>query len=512
MRWNRRHLAGWILAAATLALVNTPQFKSFARLPGEIQLPAGQEQEIRLNLPFALTVRTEQGEVVRLNGQSQGRDAALIGRGESVVVDGVNPGAANLQFRLFGFPIKRVSVSVVPEMRLIPGGHAIGVRLRSEGVMVVGYSVVNDGSERPRQPGREAGIQPGDVILSINGQALLSEAQTAEAINAGAAVGEPLRLVCKRNGEIFERKVTPVQDAGTGRYVVGLYVRDGAAGVGTLTYFDPKSGKYGALGHIITDQDTGKAIDVREGQIIKATITGVRKGERGQAGEKMGTFLEDGLPWGDIQKNTEFGITGSATAIPANPLYPQPLPVGLMSQVHEGPAKILTVLDGINIEAFDIEIQRVIRQNTADSKSMILRVTDLRLLNRTGGIVQGMSGSPIIQDGRLIGAVTHVFVNDPTRGYGVFIEWMLQESGALPGNRVEVGTRALVGPWFFSVFRGMSHFLLKRRELFSLRISLSKEDYGRQARNLVMPTDKRPFASYQGGDRGNGQGSRTGLR
>ncbi len=450
MRWNRRHLTGWFVAATVLALVSTPQFRAFANLPGEIQLPAGQEQELHLGMPFTLTVQSSEGGVIGLNGQTVGKGASRLGGGDRVVLDGVQPGAANLQFRLFGIPIRQVSVSVVPEMRLVPGGHAIGVRLRSEGVMVVGYSLASDASGRPRQPGREAGIQPGDVLLTINGQPLLSEAQTAEAINTGARAGQPLNICFRRGSEVFERSVTPIHDAVTDRYVIGLYVRDGAAGVGTLTFFDPVSKKYGALGHIITDQDTGKAIDVREGQIIKATITGVKKGERGQAGEKIGSFLEDSRPWGNIEKNTEFGIVGEADGISTNPLYPVAIPVGLMRQVHEGPAQILTVLDGTGIEAFDVEIQRVIHQSSPDSKSMVIRVTDPRLLAKTGGIVQGMSGSPILQDGRLVGAVTHVFVNDPTRGYGVFIEWMLQESGVMERLPVEVGARALVGSGSFT--------------------------------------------------------------
>ena len=445
MSWNRP-LAGWVLAAAIVGLVNTPPFKSYARLPSRIEVPAGQAQEIQLNLPFGLTVEADAGEVVGLNGRPFGKAVARVPRGESLVLDGLQPGDANVELRLFGWvPIKRVSVAVVPEIRVIPGGHSIGVRLRSEGVMVVGYSVVNG----DRQPGREAGIQPGDVLLSINGRTLTSEAQTGDVINEEAAAGRPLQVRVKRDGNVFGRTVTPVQDTHSGRYVVGLYVRDGAAGVGTLTFFDPQSHKYGALGHIITDQDTGKAIDVREGQIVKATITGIQRGERGQAGEKIGVFAEDGPPWGNIERNTEFGITGEAAHVPQNPLFPTPIPVGLMYQVHEGPAKILTVLDGSNIEGFDVEIQRVIRQTTPDGKSMILRVTDPRLLSKTGGIVQGMSGSPIIQDGRLVGAVTHVFVNDPTRGYGVFIEWMLQESGAMAPAQNLVGAGDLPGARLF---------------------------------------------------------------
>lgn len=358
-----------------------------------------------------------------------------------MALNAVNEGKANVEFRLFGFiPIRRVAVDVVPRIEVVPGGHSIGVKLRSEGVMVVGYSVLVGKDGREYQPARQAGVEIGDAILSINGEPATSEEQVARLINVAGVQGKTLRLELKRSGLRLEKAVVPVEDRNSGKYVIGLYVRDGAAGVGTLTFYDPRSGKYAALGHVITDADTNRPIDLREGQIVKAVITGIEKGRRAEAGEKIGVFTDD-LPLGNIERNTEFGITGSLSGLPENPLFRGAIPVGFMNQVKEGPAKILTVVEGSRIEQFDIEIVRLVRQVRPDGKGMIVKITDPRLLKRTGGIIQGMSGSPIVQDGKLVGAVTHVFVNDPTRGYAVFIEWMLMEAGVFDNVKFNVGAR-----------------------------------------------------------------------
>ncbi|MGE5702682.1 MAG: SpoIVB peptidase, partial [Clostridia bacterium] len=212
-------------------------------------------------------------------------------------------------------------------------------------------------------------------------------------------------------------------------YRMGLYIRDSAAGVGTLTFYEPKSGAYGALGHVISDVDTGQAIVVGDGQIVQASVTSIEKGESGNPGEKFARFYNESVVLGNITKNTPFGIFGKMKESPKRSYYQEAIPVALAEQVQEGPAKILTVVDGQRVEEFDIEIVNVVKQHFPATKGMIIRVTDKRLLDKTGGIVQGMSGSPIIQNGKLVGAVTHVFVNDPTSGYGCFIEWMLQDAG-----------------------------------------------------------------------------------
>jgi len=252
--------------------------------------------------------------------------------------------------------------------------------------------------------------------------------------------------------------VTPVQDGESGRWRVGLYIRDGASGVGTLTFYHPASRKFGALGHVIAENETKKPFEFAEGLITAADVVRIQKGKRASPGEKITKQLESGPRLGIIEKNSRFGIFGRLSGAVRNPLYPEPIPVAMASQVKEGPAEMLTVVDGQKIERFQIEIVRLMRQPTAEGKNMIVQVTDPRLLSETGGIVQGMSGSPIIQDGRLVGAVTHVFVNDPTRGYGVLIEWMLQEAGILKAETGAADPRGTVSlPGGSSVVPGNSN-------------------------------------------------------
>lgn len=343
------------------------------------------------------------------------------------------PGMINLDLRLFGvLPLKRVTLQVVPPVRVIAGGHSIGVLLHAQGVIVVGYANIHeDGNPIDSSPARQAGILPGDVIVRIEGKVVQSDSQVSFLIDQLARKKDVLRFQVKRNGTLQEYRIKPSYCSETKRYRVGLYVRDGAAGVGTLTFFEPDTKKYGALGHVITNSETNKFLDLRDGKIVGASVQGIQKGERGKIGEKIGVFFGDRQTTGSIEKNTMCGIFGTMKGNLSNPLFPKLMPVAMGHQIKKGKAKMLTVLNGEKIEAFDVEIQNIFSQPRPDGKSFIIRITDPELLNRTGGIIQGMSGSPIIQDGRLVGAVTHVFINDPTRGYGVLAESMLEEAGLL---------------------------------------------------------------------------------
>jgi len=345
------------------------------------------------------------------------------------------PGRLEMQFRLLGLlPLHRMTVNVVPETRVIPGGHSIGVLLHSRGVMVVGLAAIREPSGNKVNPAAKAGIMNGDIILRVNKRCVNSERQLRDEINRCGSKGLDLTLEIKRADKIFNVVLQPVFCTETGRYRIGLCIRDSAAGVGTLTFYDPASKKYGALGHMITDMNTGRRIDLVDGSIVEAAVQGIHQGRRGRPGEKIGLFNGGGLK-GNIIKNTPFGIFGTLERLPVNPFYRQPLPVALSYQVKKGPAQILTVLQENKMERFNIEILQVMPQARPDGKGMVIRVTDPRLLQTTGGIIQGMSGSPIIQNGRLIGAVTHVFVNDPSRGYGVLAEWMIREAGLWPEQK-----------------------------------------------------------------------------
>jgi len=236
-------------------------------------------------------------------------------------------------------------------------------------------------------------------------------------------------LLVERAGERAEVEIMPAIDPRDKVYRLGIWVRDSTAGIGTLTFYDPDTGFFGALGHAITDVDTGIVLPVGYGGIYQSSVVDVNKGKRGEPGELLGQFFDADTQIGEIEKNTDFGVFGTTDLPLENALYPAGLPIGTRADIHIGEAEILTTLVDGEIHAYDCEILKLNDQDTANTRSMVLQITDPELLESTGGIVQGMSGSPIIQDGRIVGAVTHVFVNDPTQGYGVYIEWMLGASG-----------------------------------------------------------------------------------
>jgi stage IV sporulation protein B len=261
----------------------------------------------------------------------------------------------------------------------------------------------------------------------VDGIAVENASQLAEMIARAGA--RPLAVEYARDGAVMSTTLIPGLDNASGTFRMGAWVMDSTAGVGTLSFYDPDSGRYGALGHAITDGDTGQVLTVGQGQILRASVVDVKKGAKGAPGELKGSFLREAEVLGSIERNGILGIYGSMDEAYVNPLYPEGLPIGLRGDVHTGAAQILSTVDGQGIKAYDVEIVQVNQQQNPAPKSMVIRVTDPVLLEKTGGIVQGMSGSPIIQDGKLIGAVTHVLVGDPAKGYGIFIENMLDAAG-----------------------------------------------------------------------------------
>ncbi len=303
---------------------------------------------------------------------------------------------------------------------LIPGGQAVGVALKTDGVLVV---------SRVNQSEMKTPLHIGDVILSVDEKTVGSAQELSSMVNEAGT--DSVKLSVLRGGKPITLEASvPVSEA-DGKRRLGVWVRDSTAGVGTLSYVDPRTLAYGALGHAIVDGDTGDMLSVKDGAILEASVVGVLKGESGRAGELKGSFLKEGRQIGTLKLNSLYGIYGVMERLPQNPLYPDGLPVGLREHAHEGKAEILSTVDGDLPEAYSVEILRCFDQSKPSQKGMILRVTDERLLLKTGGIVQGMSGSPIIQDGRIIGVVTHVYLSDPMQGYGMYIEWMLERSNAL---------------------------------------------------------------------------------
>ena len=317
-----------------------------------------------------------------------------------------------------------------PEKMLYPGGQAIGILLRTDGILVVGQSPIFVDGEA-QNPAEEAGIQPGDVITSVGDTAVTHDDQLALLVNQLGEQQKPVILHIQRQNREMTKEITPIYCAESKSYRIGLLIRDNAGGVGTLTFVDPETMEYGALGHMISNNETQSKINILKGKLVTAQIQGIKKGTSGYPGEKIGRFVSN-FSLGTIEKNTTAGIFGVLTDenVLTESSYTQALPTAAPNQIVLGPAQIFTAIDGNKVECFDVEIEKVMPAHK-DGKGLVVRVTDPVLLEKTGGIVQGMSGSPIIQNGRIIGAVTHVFINDPTRGYGILIHDMLQETSIL---------------------------------------------------------------------------------
>lgn len=330
-----------------------------------------------------------------------------------------------VELRLLGFiPVKTTHVSVIDEQMLTPGGTAFGIKLFTKGVIVVDINNIETSSGLAC-PAKLAGILKGDIILTLNGREVASNEDVASIISQSG--GEGLNVTLKRDEQTIKTLLVPALSSVDGNYKGGLWVRDSSAGIGTITYYDRSEKLFAGLGHGICDSDTGKIMPLATGEICDVQINSVLKGQAGSPGELRGSFTSDESN-GELLLNNETGIFGTINENPNN--FPS-IPVKLKQQVVTGKAKIICTLGTDGPKEYEINIDRVDMNPKAQTKNMIISVTDPALLHKTGGIVQGMSGSPIIQDGKLVGAVTHVFVNNPVKGYGIFVENMINFSNKL---------------------------------------------------------------------------------
>lgn len=326
----------------------------------------------------------------------------------------------------YGIPIKQVQVQVVDRQMVVPGGNAFGIKMFTEGVIVVGLSDIAT-SEASLNPAKTAGIRVGDIILSMDGKEVASNEDVGAIVSSSG--GKPVDVELERSGVMQTLSLCPVK-SNDGVYRAGIWVRDSSAGIGTMTYYDPANGIFAGLGHAICDIDTGNIMPLHSGEIVDVAILGVNKGEAGAPGELKGSFMPKIT--GELCVNSQCGIFGLG-GVPD--MKSEPVPLALRQEVTEGPAVIRCTLGGNQVEEYQVEIEKVSLGQDHPTKNMIIRVTDPVLLEKTGGIVQGMSGSPILQNGKLVGAVTHVFVNDPTRGYGIFSENMSEMSRNVEKSR-----------------------------------------------------------------------------
>ncbi|MFW2487580.1 SpoIVB peptidase [Clostridium chromiireducens] len=347
--------------------------------------------------------------------------------GNTINKSGENDDEYEIKF-LGMIPLKSLQVQKIKELELYPGGNPIGVRVNSEGVLIVGYSDIEIDNKKEESPGKVGGLEIGDVILKINDEEMENSLDLLKTIKE--CDKEDIKVDILRNGENLS-KIIHLKKENNKDYKIGLWIRDSTAGVGTMTFFDAKTKKFGALGHPITDCDTNEPFLIKKGDVLESSIISVRKGERGSPGELKGIFLNEENPTGSIDKNTQSGIFGEIKNTEALNKKIKPLKVGFRDEITTGKAKIITTIDETGPQEYDIEIEKLLNQSNAGSKSMVIKITDPRLLEKTGGIVQGMSGSPIIQNGKIIGAITHVLINKPDTGYGIYIEWMLQDAGII---------------------------------------------------------------------------------
>lgn len=423
-----------ILIIVLLAIYSF-QVYNVLHFPSEIDVIEGESREITLSFPFTINVSKDENKVIAIDNNVSTENLGLSLK-NSYKFNTLKQGMAELELKLFGFiPVKDVKVNVIDNIHLIPGGNAVGVRLNTRGVLVVALKDVTNTDGKKSNPAKEAGIKIGDSIIDINGKKVKDADHVIELLNE--IKNEKVSITIERNNSKFVTEVKPVKSMEDNCYRLGIWVRDKTAGIGTLTFFDTNTKKFGALGHGITDIDTGHLLTVAEGEIMQAKVSSIEQGKKGNPGEIRGIFFESENKLGKIEDNTAYGIYGTMyDNIRFNDLQ-KPLPIALQHEIMPGKAHILTTIDDNKIEKFEIEVVKTENQRVQDQKSMVIKVTDSRLLEKTGGIVQGMSGSPIIQNNKIIGAVTHVFVNDPTRGYGLYIEWMIQQAGIPLKNKDE---------------------------------------------------------------------------
>ena len=403
-----------ILCLLVLSFYFSPQMQTMKRLPNTLFLQPGQTRVLaelnEKNIKIA-------GNSVQVRSSS---DESIKDKA-NVEIDGIEHGDSVIELSLLGVPIKTVKVVVGERKVLYPGGQSIGVTLHTQGALVVGTAEV-EGTDI--NPAKEAGVQPGDVVRSANNVDIENAEHLSNIINDSQK--NSIELGILRDGNLEYYEINPVVDQNDGKKRLGLWVRDSTAGVGTLSYYDPTNNNFGALGHAITDIDTKQKLNIKNGDIVFSKIIDIKQGEKGSPGELKGNFSLD-EPIGNITSNTEFGIFGVSKEQIINPLYPQGLKIATQDEVVTGPATILTTIDSEGIKEYTCEVIRIQSQSAPAQRGMVIQITDQDLINKTGGIVQGMSGSTILQNDKIVGTVTHVFVNDPTKGYGMFIEWMLSE-------------------------------------------------------------------------------------
>ena len=385
---------------------------SIDTIPNNIILFA--DEDLNINTLFGITcekvLKNEEPEAIQvssnLNKNTVGEKSTLL-------------------LKLFNkITLKEVEVDVISDVKVVPVGNIIGLKLYTKGVLVVGMNEIENVKNEVSKPYENAGIAEGDIIVSVNNNAITCTSDLLEEVKKSA--GKEIEIKYLRKGNLYETGIIP-QKTEDNQFKLGLWVRDSAAGVGTITYYEPSTGRFAALGHGILDIDTRALVEIANGEIVTADILSVQKGEKGIPGEIRGSIV-NGNTIGKISKNTDIGIYGTLENLSQlNIDTSKSIEIAKRNEIKIGKAKIICTLENNETKEYEVEIQKIDILNNENNKSMIIKITDKELLEKTNGIIQGMSGSPIIQNGKLVGAITQVFVSSPNMGYGVFADLMIKE-------------------------------------------------------------------------------------
>lgn len=415
----------FVVTAFWLSLVFCIGFSYFYMkrvIPDKLNIVAEEEEQFHFSMPFGVTLSSDSEEVVLSNGSNIPSDQIHLSVNQPFSVYSESQGSYRIGLKLFGWlQLKDIEVDVVDTKYLVPCGTPVGIYLKSDGIMVIGTGDVTKKDGMIVEPAFGI-LQSGDYIEAINGKPLNTKEALVSELNDIKT--EEAVLSVRRGEENIDVKMSPIE-AEDGSYKLGVWVRDDTQGIGTMTYLD-LNGHFGALGHGISDSDTGNLVQIENGGLYETEILGIEKGTFGKPGVMSGViYYGPGSTLGTIDENTDEGIFGTVNERLKQSVSGNAIPVGYRQDVKKGPAYVRSDVSG-QVRDYEIEIQKVDYTTSHKNKGMVIKVTDPDLLALTGGIVQGMSGSPIIQDGKLVGAVTHVFIQDSTRGYGIFVENMLE--------------------------------------------------------------------------------------
>jgi stage IV sporulation protein B len=403
-------------------VIASPIIISYYYLPKEVKLIVGKEHIFDFDIPLKASVLKDKNISVKSEDNDQmDTEAIMLNRPLHVSMNEIGRTDVTLSF-LGVIPLKTVSVEAVSDRQVIPSGKIVGIKVDTKGILVLGVGQFEiEGKVAAPCKGL---IEPGDMILECNGTELQTKEDLRDQVEQSKEAGIALKVL--RDKEIKQITIYPRYSLFDNEYKIGLWIRDSTQGIGTITYVDPATGQFGALGHGITDTDTKKLMPIRDGNIITTTITNIKKGKKGVPGEISGVIeYDDKNIIGQVVNNTPIGIYGELHEDVTEDIKYNKIPIAFQDEVHEGKASILVGLANDKVEEYEVYIQKVSKYSNEPAKGMVIKIVDEKLLALTNGIIQGMSGSPILQDGKLIGAVTHVFIQDPTRGYGIFIENMI---------------------------------------------------------------------------------------